>query len=254
MLWPVSTLLASLATCGGAPPDRGFAVVVTTGAMNPPHQGHLQMLHQAKARLEAEGFAVLAGWMSPSHDGYVQPKAKSLGTPGLSSDFRLAIAEQVVAADEFVAVGAWEAKYKGRWPDFPDVVVALQESLEQVDSLTDIPVTTFYACGTDHAEKCGLYSGLGADGGRGVVVVPRTGETPRQEKSENLVFVAAPAAGDVAAISSTKIRAAVAQGDFETVAACMSLGAARFLLRPTAANFSSFEADYKKIGVTGAMA
>merc|ERR1712008_458214 len=113
---------------------------------NPPHRGHLQLLHQAKARLEAEGFTVLAAWMSPSHDGYVQPKAKSLGTPGLSSDFRLETARRIAEGDGFVAVGAWEAKKPGRWPDFPDVVVALQEALEQVAPLNGIPVTTFYAC------------------------------------------------------------------------------------------------------------
>lgn len=33
-------------------------VVLTTGAMNPPHKGHAQLLHQAKERLEAAGFQV----------------------------------------------------------------------------------------------------------------------------------------------------------------------------------------------------
>jgi len=252
-LWPVSQLLASLAAREGAVPERGFAVVSTTGAMNPPHRGHMQLLHQAKARLELEGFTVLAAWMSPSHDAYVQPKAKSLGTPGLSSDFRLEIAKRIAAGDELVAVGAWEAKQPGGWPDYPEVVVALQKALEQVDKLQDFPLTTFYACGTDHAGKCGLYRGLDVDA-TGVVVIPRTGETPRPESAQHLVFVAEPSAGDVAAISSTKIRTALAQGDFETVAACMSQDAARFLMRPTAAEFSRFEAEYQKIGITEAVA
>merc|ERR1712008_303170 len=97
---------------------------------NPPHRGHLQLLHQAKARLEAEGFTALAAWMSPSHDGYVQPKAKSLSTPGLSSEFRLEIARRIASGDDLVAVGAWEANQPGGWPDYPEVVIALQEVLE----------------------------------------------------------------------------------------------------------------------------
>ena len=62
----------------------------------------------------------------------------------------------------------------------------------------------FYACGTDHAARCGLYD-LGRFGADvGVVVVPREGERPEAEREG--VYVAEPAPGDVKAFSSTKIR------------------------------------------------
>ena len=48
--------------------------------MNPPHRGHAQLLRQAKVRLEAAGYQVWAAWISPSHDGYVGPKAVSKRT------------------------------------------------------------------------------------------------------------------------------------------------------------------------------
>ena len=90
------------------------------------------------------------------------------------------------------------------WPDFPVVCKALQTELANTASLARKHVTVFYDCGTDHAKKCGLYCG-----GRswGVVVVPRAGERPQTENTENLVFVAEQAQGEIAAFNSTSVRA-----------------------------------------------
>lgn len=63
----------------------------------------------------------------------------------------------------------------------------------------------FYACGTDHADRCGLYEDGRFAADIGVVVVPRAGEAPEAERPPQ-VFVAEPAPGDVAAFSSTQIR------------------------------------------------
>ena len=49
---------------------------------------------QAADRLRAVGYTVVGAYLSPSHDAYVQPKAKGLGTFGFSSGFRLAIARK----------------------------------------------------------------------------------------------------------------------------------------------------------------
>merc|ERR1719369_2533150 len=191
--------------------------------MNPPHRGHAQLLHQAAARVEAAGFGVLGAWLSPSHDGYVQPKAKSLQTPGFSAPFRLELARKLVVEDDLVAVGAWECNpARGCWPDFPEVTWALQKKLEMLPGVNQSKgshgyVQTFYCCGTDHANKCGLYSGMDADRGMGIVVVPRAGDMAQAEQPERLVFVAEPSAG-VAAFSSTKLREALAKQDFEEVA------------------------------------
>lgn len=51
---------------------RPPCVLVTTGALNPVHLGHLEMLERAKRTMEENGYEVLAGWISPSHEGYVQ--------------------------------------------------------------------------------------------------------------------------------------------------------------------------------------
>ena len=47
--------------------------------MNPVHLGHIDIMNSAKTKLEAEGYTVLGGWVSASHEKYVKPKAKSFG-------------------------------------------------------------------------------------------------------------------------------------------------------------------------------
>eukprot|EP00443_Scrippsiella_acuminata_P111525 CAMPEP_0115747520 /NCGR_PEP_ID=MMETSP0272-20121206/93200_1 /TAXON_ID=71861 /ORGANISM="Scrippsiella trochoidea, Strain CCMP3099" /LENGTH=73 /DNA_ID=CAMNT_0003192505 /DNA_START=1 /DNA_END=219 /DNA_ORIENTATION=+ len=73
--------------------------------MNPAHRGHVQLLHQAKARLEQAGYMVLAAFLSPTHDGYVQPKARRLGAVGLSGALRAELATRTIEPhDDLVEV------------------------------------------------------------------------------------------------------------------------------------------------------
>ena len=145
--WPTAKLLAPTA-------GRPSCVLLSTGACNPVHLGHVAALHVAADRLRRAGYHPVGAFISPSHDGYVQPKAKSLGSLALSARFRLRIAEVVVEADPLVAVGSWEASQPGHWPDFPVVSNALQQ-------WAGSEARVFYVCGTDHANKCGLWHGMG---------------------------------------------------------------------------------------------
>merc|ERR1719502_798864 len=149
--------------------------------MNPVHKGHAQMLHQARERLEKEGYSVIGAWLSPSHDSYVLPKAASFGTPGLRADFRLELARRAVEDDDLVDVSSWEAKQEGRWPDYPVVAGALQQELRR--HTEGKGATVFYVCGTDHFKKCGLH--LGMRGGIGVVAVPRCASDGQPPDSSN---------------------------------------------------------------------
>ena len=162
------------------------------------------MLHSAAERVRAAGYHVLGAHLSPSHDGYVQPKAASLGTPGLSAPLRLEIARRAAEDDPLVSVASWEASFPGAWPDFPVVCAALAQHLTQHSPPASAPPTVFYVCGTDHATKCSLWAGRRQ---YGVVVVPRDGDAVRRETAG--VLVAKPAEGATAGFSSSRLREAL---------------------------------------------
>ena len=107
--------------------DRKLAaVLVTTGAMNPPHLDHIATLQQARDRLQQAGFAVLKGWISPSGNAYLKQKFSStdnlLLDAALRARLRRAIAED--AKQPWIEASSWEAEAseaRGRWIDFPEV-------------------------------------------------------------------------------------------------------------------------------------
>jgi len=255
--WPSDKFAAAcmVASQQASAPKQGYALVVTTGGMNPPHRGHIALLHQAIKRLEQEGFCVLGAWLSPSHDLYVQGKARSLNTIGLSAAFRHEIAARALVSDPIVSSASWELSVVGRWPDFPEVTEALLKHFSKAPELKGLPANSstafrvFYACGTDHAEKCGLYRGLRAEQGIGVVVVPRMGERASNENPTSGVFVADPAIGEVASFSSTKVREAFKNGDRAYLSQALSPETAEFLLRPSVSDYQRFAEDYALVGV-----
>ena len=121
---------------GGSGGERKrYCVVLSTGAMNPLHRGHVHMLEAAKACLEsqppvtdsttgtADTWKVLAGWISPSHQLYVGPKCQKLGTICLPAEDRVALVQAACRESEWLSVGRWETSQTGYWPDFPEVRV-----------------------------------------------------------------------------------------------------------------------------------
>ena len=69
--WPVDKIAGNLAR---APRGRR-CVLLTTGALNPIHRGHVAMFDRARDALEAEyGLDVVGGFLSPSHDTYLSGK------------------------------------------------------------------------------------------------------------------------------------------------------------------------------------
>lgn len=253
-LWPLLKLQRQLEALSKLKPslqERHLAVLLTTGAMNPLHRGHAQLLHQAVDRLQREGFDVVGAWLSPSHDGYVQPKARKMNTIGFSAQFRLEAARRAVSEDSLLAVGSWEAKKPGRWPDYPEVAMALQRKLRKVEKAWKLTngLKVFYACGTDHAQTQGLYRGFLTDRGFGVVIVPREGEQANSEEREKSVFVASSIDGEGAGYNSTMIRSALQVKRTSVVTRTLPLEAADFLLRPSNQDYTDFREDFEKFGL-----
>jgi nicotinic acid mononucleotide adenylyltransferase len=239
-MWPRAVMNSLKRKMEGSPPNASsVAVILTTGAMNPAHRGHAQLLHQAAARLEAAGYKVAGAYLSPTHDEYVQPKARRLKTVGLSNAFRLEVARRTVLHDDLVALSPWECS-QDDFVDFPQVSKACEMEFAA-------EAKVFYACGTDHASRCGLLSGFrGSTSNIGIVVVPRDGDRKPKEVPGK-VWVAEPASGEVAEFSSTKVRAAIETSDFDYISRAMSPEAAQFLLKPSPEERERFSSDFDKL-------
>lgn len=127
-------------------PARPVAVLLTTGAFNPPHLGHVQLMNSARAELELRGYHVAGGYLSPSHDAYVSTKC---GAQAQDAVTRLALCQVVTAASEWLMTADWEALGVDRAVNFTDVILWLEAYLARHIDTTAIEV--FYVFGSDNA-------------------------------------------------------------------------------------------------------
>lgn len=247
--WPSSKLMRRLSVG----PDGKFpTVLVVSGAMSPCHQAHTMMLWQAKERLERAGFAVLAGWLSPSCEAAAAKEAQDKGYQPLSSAFRKKVAELSTCDDDFVSVGSWElGQQQAARPQ--ELCRELQQYLKErfSASFEGQTVRVFYVCGTDVAERSKLYSGLEPSRETGLVVVERGDDVARLEVPSQLVFVADPTPGEASSFSSTRVREAVKKSDVVAASQELAPATARFALAPTPAEKSEMSADFEALGSKG---
>ena len=245
-LWPMEKM-HRMYKISGKPGSKGYAVVLTTGALNPVHLGHSALIQQSVNRLTEVGYTVIGAWLSPSNDLYVQPKADFQNTIGLSAPFRVEATRRAIAYHPLIEVGMWESSVKTYWPDYPEVCLELQKEIvkEFKSSNYSGDVTVFYACGTDHAKKLGLYDKPQPWGG--VVVVPREADIPKPENPRYEIYVAQPARGKILSFSSTLLRQAIIDKKPEIVTSMVTPNEANFLLHPSHKERSLYSSDFDKL-------
>lgn len=248
--WPWQKLQARVALLQETPTEKIPAVLFAAGHFSPTHLGHVLMMHQAEERLLRLGYEVIGAFMSPSHDLSVLEDAHARGAPELRCDFRIKLAELSTAGDSLVAVSSWEAKQTQKSTDH-QVAAALFEAVNGAYGalFEDERIRVFCVCGCDHMAKNHLSRGLGGEF-LGVVIVPRDQtEEILLEKGASLVFVAEPAQGDAAALSSTKVRGAILNGDKEYVKSAMATSAARCVLQPTLQELQEMRIDFENLHI-----
>jgi len=227
--WPLGKLRARLSKYVGAGGSRpvprlGFAVLLASGELNPPHLGHVRLLRQAADRLEDAEYAVVGAWLSPLSDRYVQEKMRRTGEPAFSARFRIELARRSAAGDDLVEIGAWEAlqPLEPRPLVGPEVAEQLLLALfdaERIEPLRNakgrVHVRVFYVAGAEHfrnvlsnvgrvrRQKPSLLGGWWSrvyDNNKslGVVVVARAGvdvphdEIPQVKLDGDIMYVAVP--------------------------------------------------------------
>lgn len=202
--WPLEKIARNLAH-----PSRGRqCVLLTTGALNPVHLGHVAMFDRARDCLESEhGFDVVGGFLSPSHDAYLSGKSGDLAFFPASQ--RLAMCVAATKDHPWLAVTSWESSASGSWPDFPEVTATLEDVL--AERFPDAQIQVIYLCGQDHFGYA-VTSRL-----PGVAVVSRAGKSEQTDSARNIYAV--PADGPFSQLSATRVREALAKKDIQALKA-----------------------------------
>ena len=226
--WPVDKIAGNLAR---APRGRR-CVLLTTGALNPVHRGHVAMFDRARDALEAEyGLDVVGGFLSPSHDTYLSGKylsGKRLSGKHRDETFfpaaqRLALCAAATEDHPFLAVASWESSVSGQWPDFPEVTATLEHVLHERFPGEGIGV--IYLCGQDHfryAARAGL---------PGVAVVTRAGRAEPSDAARTIYAVPTASDDPCGQMSSTQVREALKNDDLQTLRSCLHPAVLAMLLR-----------------------
>ena len=95
---------------------RKTAILLSTGAMNPIHLGHIESMNLAKHRLREEGYLVIGGFISPSHEGYVKPKMARKNERYFPTDVRLEMVRRAVGRlGQFGDVQLWHGDIDSEW-------------------------------------------------------------------------------------------------------------------------------------------
>jgi nicotinic acid mononucleotide adenylyltransferase len=137
--------------------EKRLVVLLTTGSFCPIHKSHIEMMELAKKELEQLGYAVLGGYLSPSHDSYVSVKCKQ---QTLSASHRVRLCEEVTALSDWLMTDSWEALHTTKAINFTDVIRRLEQYLAR-HLTSDKPVEIFYVFGSDNAEFAYAFIGHG---------------------------------------------------------------------------------------------
>ena len=204
-------------------------MLLSTGALNPVHLGHVAMFDRARDALESQhGFEVVGGFLSASHDTYLSNKYGLPGKYGDPTTFfpavqRLAMCAAATKDHPFLAVASWESSTSGRWPDFPEVTATLEGVLQE--RFPDEDLHVIYLCGQDHfryAARAGL---------PGVAVVSRAGHSERSDAARKVYAVRTESDDPFGQMSSTRVREALATDDQATLRSCLHPDVLALLLR-----------------------
>ena len=152
---PVHKIINNLYSADNKP----LAVLLSTGGFSPIHKGHLEMMEIAKEEAKINGFAVVGGYISPSHDGYI-PKVYK-GNRFLKIAHRLALCELAVHESNWLMVDSWEARYNKIPLLYPKVIQHLEKYLDT--HLGKLPhIKVIYVFGSDNADfmKTFIHKGI----------------------------------------------------------------------------------------------
>lgn len=166
---PVSKIIDNLEKSKSNNP----VVLLTTGGFDPIHDGHIYMMEFAKKTLEQNGYDVVGGYFSPSHQTYVstKPYCKT------NSLERIDLCQEVIKDSNWLMIDPWEALYVKTYINFTDVISRLELYLQKH---INGKIKVAYVFGGDNSEfmYCFENQGIG-------VCVEREGYSDKFEEMKN---------------------------------------------------------------------
>ena len=192
-------------------------VLLTTGAFNPIHRMHLEILNIAYKYLISKNYNVLCALISPSADCYVKHKRK----PFIPFDKRCKMI--IESINDFynenknkdkennivkIILNTWEGSHS-YFIDFPEVIDTIQTHLDHLYEETKIEL--LYVCGMDHYIKCfnSFY--------KNVIVVDRKPYSSNEFKDDQNRLIYIVRDENAEPYSSTAIKEAFEKGDLEKI-------------------------------------
>lgn len=128
--------------------EKPYIVVLTTGSFSPIHMGHMFLMEAAKKTMEDQGYTVVGGYISPSHDGYVS--TKDGGRAAMHVEKRSYLIETLIKEFDWLYLDKWEGYYNQYPINFTDVIFRLEAYLNK-HIPTDAGIKVCYVFGGDNA-------------------------------------------------------------------------------------------------------
>lgn len=208
-------------------PGSEVVILLLSGALNPPHRGHIGALQHAWRHLEARGVRVLGGLLTPPSDMYIlhkQSKSRDDDVLTLTAAERLHLARAAVSEHPGLDVCAWESEQiAASWPGgpgYPEVFDVVQNVSAQAQTTFEhLAIRVLYVCGGDLPDRQFMQR-LVKEKQASLCVITRCndGELPKTPAGRELATADGnfllPAVPDAGTFSSTAVRVALAARDY----------------------------------------
>jgi nicotinic acid mononucleotide adenylyltransferase len=149
--------------------------LLTTGGFCPLHEGHIYMMNMAKQRLEENGYNVIGGYFSQSHEDYVSTK------PYYNTNRyeNFAQCQEYLKDSDWLMADPWESLYVKTSINFTEVIERLELYLRKY---VDKNIKVAYVFGGDNVEfmYCFENQGIG-------VCIDRYGCNKRFENMKSII-------------------------------------------------------------------
>lgn len=131
-------------------------VLLSTGGFYPIHDGHIKMMNEAKKIVEDNGYKVVGGYLSLSHEDYISTKPYYIK----NQYDRVNECREYVKDSDWLMIDPWESIYVRAPINFTDVIERLQLYLQKY---VNKKIKVAYVFGGDNVEfmYCFRKKGIG---------------------------------------------------------------------------------------------